>query len=251
MITATVKSVVALAVFTLCFGTVLGSSAFAQAKPTAPPKNQQTPAAKDAQPPDQSSEAEPEEDTEPNFAPVLWITSVEALHSTHEPPLDVIRVRGITSTEGWESGELVPLTKGTSPDGILDLAFIAHAPTDSTAPSKNPVIEAVFTIEPGHPFKGVRVHGATNRVLLKSLPGFAEAPAPPNDCTDCVGKYFVAKGDSAPSGVSADNVVREETLPKSVHVIKPTEGIGKLDSDPNRLTLIIGEDGRIVIAVWD
>jgi hypothetical protein len=173
------------------------------------------------------------------------------MRSTHEPTLDVIRVRGITSSDGWEEGELVPLTKGNPVDGMLDLAFIAQAPTDPAAPSKNPVIEAVFTIEPGHPYKGVRVHGATNRVTLKAIPGFAEAPPPPNDCTECIGKYYVGKGEAAPAGVNAEEIVREETLPKSVHVIKATDGIGKLDSDPNRLTLVLGEDGRIVIAVWD
>ena len=120
-----------------------------------------------------------------------------------------------------------------------------------TTPSKGAVVEAIFELEPGHPFKGVRVHGATNRVTLKAIPGYAEAPTGPRDCSDCVGKYFVAKGESAPAGVGAGDVVREETLPRNVHVVKPTEGIGKLDSDPNRLMLVIGDDGRIVIAVWD
>jgi hypothetical protein len=146
---------------------------------------------------------------------------------------------------------LVALTKGPPPDGMLDLAFVAQAPMDSTSPSKGPVIEAVFTLEPGHPFKGVRVHGATNRVTLKSIPGYAEAPPPPGDCTDCVGKYFVGKGESAPAGAGSGNVIHEESLTKNLHVVKPADGIGKLDSDPNRLTLVIGDDGRIVIAVWD
>jgi hypothetical protein len=251
MITAMIKSIGAVALLSFCWGTVLGPSAYAQVKPTTPAKSQPAPGIQSGAPPDPSAESAPSDDSTPNFAPVLWITSVEAMRSTHEPALDVIRVRGITSTEGWEAAELVPLTKGAPPDGILDLAFIAQAPADSTAPSKSPVIEAVFTIEPGHPFRGVRVHGATNRVTLKSIPGYAESAAAPDDCTNCVGKYFVGKGETAPAGVSADDVVREETLPKSVHVVKPTEGIGKLDSDPNRLTLVLGEDGRIVIAVWD
>jgi len=230
---------------------LLGASAFAQTSPSAQNKAQAPPTAQSGAPPEGSGEPDQTSPEAPKLAPVLWVTSVEAMSSTHTPTLDVIRVRGITSTDGWEDAELVPLTKGLPPDGMLDLAFVAKAPADSASPSKSPAIEAVFTLEPGHPFKGVRVHGATNRVTLKAIPGYAEAPPPPRDCTDCVGKYFVAKGEAAPSGVSANEVIHEETLPKILHVVKPTEGIGKLDSDPNRLTLVIADDGRIVIAVWD
>ncbi len=56
---------------------------------------------------------------------------------------------------------------------------------------------------------------------------------------------------TAPAGVSASDIVREESLPKRLHVIRATDGVGKLDSDPNRLTLVLSEEGRIVIAAWD
>ena len=247
-----IQSIAVATLLSLALGTALAPSAAAQAKPAPASKSQQAPPAKDAsQPESASEEPAPADDSAPNFAPVLFITSVEAMRSTHEPALDVIRVRGLTSSEGWESGELVPLTKGKPADGILDLAFIAQAPTDPATPAKNPEIEAVFTMEPGHPFKGVRVYGATNRVTLHAIPGYAEAPAPPNDCSECIGKYYLPKGETAPAGVSADSIVREETLPSTVHVIKAGEGIRKLDTDPNRLTLVLNDEGRIVIAVWD
>jgi hypothetical protein len=134
---------------------------------------------------------------------------------------------------------------------MLDLVFVAQAPAEPTPPAGFPEIEAVFTIEPGHPYKGVRVHSATNRITLKMMPGYAEAPPPPDDCSKCVGKYFLGKGESLPAGVSAANSVREENLPRLLNVIKGKDGIGKLDSDPNRLTLVLGDDGQIVIAVWD
>src|SRR5580698_762962 len=194
------KWMIAAVVFTVC---LFGTCAFAQAGSTTPKKGQAPATAQSAAPAEGPDEPEQQEAEAPKVAPVLWITSVEAMSSTHGPTLDVIRVRGITSTDGWEGAELVPLTKGTPPDGMLDLAFVA------------------------------------------------EAPPTPGDCTDCVGKYFVAKGETAPSGVGSDSVIHEESLPKILHVVKPTEGIGKLDSDPNRLTLVIGDDGRIVIAVWD
>jgi hypothetical protein len=187
----------------------------------------------------------------PSFAPVLWVSSVETLSTTHGPQVDFIRVRGVTSTEGWQSGELIPISKGPSFDGILDLIFVADPPSDSTTPVPFPSIEAVFTMEPGHPYKGVRVHSATNRITVKSIPGYVEGPPPPDDCSKCIGKYFVGKGETAPAGVSATDIVREESLPKRLHVIRATEGVGKLDSDPNRLTLVLSEEGRIVIAAWD
>ena len=199
--------------------------------------------------PQQPTSSGPEE--APNAAPVFWVTSVEVMRSTHAPQLDVVRVRGLVTTEGWESVELVPLTKGTPSDGILDLALIAEAPSEDTAPTAYPEVEAVFTIEPGHPFNGVRVHGAANRVVLKSMPGYAEGTVPPKDCASCVGKLFVAKGQAVPAGRSQDTIVREEELPAKLRVIRESDGLGTLDSDPNRITLLLNEKGEIVTAMWD
>jgi hypothetical protein len=204
-------------------------------------------------PPEQSASSSQEADAPAPtaIAPVLWVSSVEVMRSTHGPQLDVVRARGLSSTEGWEGGELVPFAQGPASDGMLDLIFVAQAPSSPAPPAGFPPIEAVFTIEPGHPYKGVRVHSATNRVSVKAIPGYAEASAPPDDCTKCVGKYFLGKGESLPSGVSAADSVREENLPRSTNVIRANNGIGKLDSEPNRLTLVLDDKGRIVIAVWE
>jgi hypothetical protein len=45
--------------------------------------------------------------------------------------------------------------------------------------------------------------------------------------------------------------VREEDLPASTRVLRENDGIRKLDTDPNRLTLILGSNNRIVEAFWD
>ena len=34
-------------------------------------------------------------------------------------------------------------------------------------------------------------------------------------------------------------------------VFFPASGVTKLDMDPNRLTLVIGDNGRIELAIWD
>jgi hypothetical protein len=212
---------------------VIGLTATAQTISSAP---RQASSSEAAPPPGESVSPQQEEQPGQSTAPVLWVSSVEDLRSSRGPELDVIRVRGLSSNEGWEGAELIPLTKGTPPDGILDLAFVAQAPTNSTSPSKFPTVEAVFVVEPGHPYKGVRVHGATNRVTLRSMPGYAESPAPPKDCENCTGKHFVGKGEAAPAGIKPSDTVREEDLPKTVRVLRSGEGLGKFDSDPNRLT---------------
>ena len=183
--------------------------------------------------------------------PVFAITSVEILHSQLKPQIDVIAVRGLTSAEGWEEGDLVPLGNGVPPDGILDLVFVAQAPQDSAAPTGYMPIHAILPLSMDHPFKGVRVRSATNSVLLKGLTGYTEAKAPVEPCKQCVGQYFVAKGGAAPAGVAADRIVREDDLPPNTRIIRSTDGIADVRHDPDRLTILVGEDGRIDDAVWE
>jgi hypothetical protein len=185
-----------------------------------------------------------------NTAPIFWISSVEVMRSTHAPLLDVVRVRGLANTPGWESVELVPLTKNVPVDGILDLVLVGDAPADSIAATAYPPVEAIFTLEPYHPFRGIRVHGADNRVTVRTFPGYAEATTTPIDCSACTGKYFLHKGESA-NGHAKETIVREEDLPHTLRVIRSTDGVGALDSQPNRMTLILDEDGKIVTASWD
>ena len=45
--------------------------------------------------------------------------------------------------------------------------------------------------------------------------------------------------------------MKEEDLGAPVRVIKASEGMGKLDTDPNRLTLVVDDDGRIALAIWE
>ena len=45
--------------------------------------------------------------------------------------------------------------------------------------------------------------------------------------------------------------MREADLPWNLRVIKPTDGLPSYAFDPNRLTLVLSEDNRIVDAAWD
>ena len=66
---------------------------------------------------------------------------------------------------------------------------------------------------------------------------------------------LLSSGISAAPVVDADGrmigIVREADLTWNLRVIKPTEGIPSYSFDPNRLTLVLSEDGRIVDAAWD
>jgi hypothetical protein len=87
--------------------------------------------------------------------------------------------------------------------------------------------------------------------MLKTLPGHAEVKKLKNDCAQCIGKVFVAKGDSPPAGVPAAEIVREEDLLWEVRVVKPRDGIHSYTINPNRLTVVLSEEGRVVDAAWD
>jgi hypothetical protein len=188
---------------------------------------------------------------------VLVVTSVESLRSHIKGHLEIIRVRGWVTSGAWGEPHLLPITQGEPLDGVLDLIFQAHSPAGAEPLGPFMPVEAILPIESGHPYKAVRVRGSTNAVTLKTIPGYAEAPgyeeaaAAKEDCAKCMGKYFVAKGANPPAGVAADQIVREADLPWKLRVIKPNDGVPSYTFDPNQLTLVLSEDGRIVDAAWD
>ena len=241
-------SLLAIALVALCTG--FAGGALAQGIP--PPQLSEAPIEDKAAPPPQyGGDSAPDSDDSSARAPVLKVTGVEVMRSAHAPPLDVVHVWGVSSTDAWDSPELVPLTHMPTGDGVLELVFVAHPPGEGMDPTPYGNLEAVFVIEPGHPYKGIRVRGASNSLLLAKLPGSVEAAAPKLDPTNSVGKRFVAKGAAAPAGVSSGDMVKEEDLGAPVRVIKASEGLPKLDTDPNRLTLVVGDDGRIALAIWE
>jgi hypothetical protein len=184
-------------------------------------------------------------------APVVFVTSVEVLRSDRAGGLDVVRVRGVVTGSAWSQPHLIPITQGQPRDGMLDLIFQASAPAGASGLGPFMPVEAILPVETGHPYKGVRVRGGNNAISLKAIPGYAETPAPKEDCAKCIGKFFVAKGANPPAGATAENTVREADLPYMLRIIKPTDGIPSYTLEPNRLTLLLSEDGRIVDGAWD
>jgi hypothetical protein len=184
-------------------------------------------------------------------APVLHIKSVEIIRGAHAPIIDIIRVRAVVSTAGWEEAELIPLSRGVPSDGILELIMVARPPAQAAEATGFEEVDAIFPLESNHPFKGVNVHSASDSLSVSQLPGYVEGKSPSEDCSKCVGKTFVAKGAATPAGKSSSDLVREEQLPAATRVVRPSEGIPSADSNPNRLTLILNKEGKVTAAVWD
>lgn len=182
--------------------------------------------------------------------PFLVVTSVEVLRSPHGG-MDIVRARGLASSGEWREPHLLPISSGASIDGTLDLIFQGLSPSQAAPPGPLMPVEAILPIAVGHPYKAVRVRSATNAVTLKTLPGYQEIAAPKGDCAKCIGKHFVAKGATAPAGVAAADIVNEADMPWRLRVIGPNDGIPRYTYMPNRLTLVLTEDGRIADAAWD
>jgi hypothetical protein len=240
----------------IAFGTVIGNGAiFAQqrqgstAQATASPAQTTSPPAQTA--PDGASSDE--ENNDNDRFPVFALTSVEVLRTAHEPKLDIVVVYGLTSSDGWTDAELVPVRHSdqSAGDAVLDLVLEAQPPPESAEPTGFTPIQAMIPLEPGHPFKAVRVRAATNSILVHDLPGSAEAKPPADPCKPCIGRLFVGKGGAVPSGATAGDIVREEDLPANTRVVHPGDGLASGEPDPNHLTIIIGEDGRIADAAWE
>jgi hypothetical protein len=201
--------------------------------------------------PPPSAEAPPPGTPEGMHLPFLVVTGVEVLRSPRGGGMDIIRVRGLATSGSWKEPHLLPISSGASIDGTLDLIFQGESPSQAEAPGPLMPVEAILPVETGHPYKAVRVRSSTNAITLKALPGYQEAAAPKEDCAKCIGKTFVAKGAAAPAGVAAADIVNEADLAFPIRVIRPTDGIPNYVYDPNRLTIVLGEDGRIIDAAWD
>jgi hypothetical protein len=180
--------------------------------------------------------------------PVLYVTGIEVLRSASEPKFDIIHVTGLASSPGWSSPQLVPFFYGKPADDVFDLQLIASSPQQSQKPEGFVPISAMFTLDAGHPFKGVRVRAADNALELKQMPGVAKAEIKVNDCKECIGKKFAEKGKSP---ASAANVVREEDLPRGFRAITPTHGVAGIVHNPNRLNLVLDANSTIVMAFWE
>jgi hypothetical protein len=179
--------------------------------------------------------------------PVMFVTGIEVLHATLEPKVDIVRVTGLVSSAGWTGPQLVPFFYGKPADDVLDLQFIATSPEQSQKAEGFQPVTADFTLEAGHPFKGVRIRAYGNALELKSMNGSAQTQIKTSDCKDCIGKKFVEKGQ----GQAGPGIVYGGDLPPDYRPIGPTHGVKGQVHNANRINLILDGDNKIVMAFWE
>lgn len=177
--------------------------------------------------------------------PILYVTSVEVVRTAADPKLDIVRVTGLAASAGWNNPQLVPFFYGKPADDVLDLQFIADSPEQSQKADGFVPIGAIFTLEAGHPFKGVRVRAGANAIELKAMPGSAETKIKAADGKDLIGKKFLDKGPAGPGVVTAAD------LPRGFRTIAPDHGVAGITHNPNRLDLILDDGNKIVMAFWE
>src|SRR5438094_7928805 len=114
--------------------------------------------------------------------PVLYVTGIEVLRTAMDPKVDVIHVSGLVSSLGWSSPQLVPFFYGKPADDVLDLQFIATSPQQSQKAEGFVPVSAMFTLEAGHPYKGVRVRAGANALEVKQIPGTGQTTVKVEDC---------------------------------------------------------------------
>jgi hypothetical protein len=95
------------------------------------------------------------------------------------------------------------------------------------------------------------VHGGMNGLTITTIPGYVDFNPTVEDCEKCIGKFFVATGGTVPAGKTAADVVKQESLPPLLRIVRPTDGIMLAYPNPNRLTLVLNAAGMIVDAGWD
>jgi hypothetical protein len=227
----------------------LAGLALAQAAPSTPPANPAPPEAayqgSNIGEPVVTSPVEAEPGTE---LPVLYVTSVELMRSQTTPQIDIVRVTGLTGSQGWSSPQLVPTYLGKPLDGILDLQFIATMPLQTEPATGFVEVSAIFPLGQDHAFKGVRVRGSENAIEVDHIPAVQTTRITVDSCADCVGKKFAERGQAAPG---TPGVVRQEDLPKILRWIPPNHGIHGITHNPNRLNLLLGADNAIIAAYWE
>ena len=162
--------------------------------------------------------------------PIAFVDSVEVLRS--KDGRDTVLARGLVTSSGWSDPHLILINQGAPIDGVLDLLFEASAPAKAAPLGQFMEIDALLPIIQEHPYKAIRVRSANNALRLKQLPGFVEVKKLKNECIDCIGKYFIAKGGTPPAGVAADKIVKEEALLWGVRVILPNQGIPSYQINP-------------------
>ena len=110
--------------------------------------------------------------------PVLVVTSVETCAPHIKGGLEIIRVRGLVTSDGWGEPHLMPITQGEPLDGMLDLIFqaqFARRRRRRSAPSCRSRRSCRSRL--AIPTRPCGCAAGTNAVTLKTMPGYMKRRA--------------------------------------------------------------------------
>jgi hypothetical protein len=156
----------------------------------------------------------------------------------------VVYARGLASASESNAAQLISIPDGVPLDKMLDLAFVAPMlvnPTGTMTP-----VEAMFEFKgSASDVVGARVRAARN-VLETAGAAVASPDPPPPDLLDLTGRRAT---------LSADGTVEIEGLKasevKNVRLVGIDDPLSQPDVNPNRLTVFVGRDNRILYARWN
>lgn len=95
---------------------------------------------------------------------IFSVTGIQLDLLKSQPPQLAIGATGLTTTAGWSAPELKPLEKELSPDGILDLEFIAEPPTDLVPQVISPTAATLIWTADAERVVAVRVVARSNDI---------------------------------------------------------------------------------------
>jgi enoyl-CoA hydratase/carnithine racemase len=156
----------------------------------------------------------------------------------------VVYARGLASPSESNAAQLIALSDGTPADKMLDLGFVAPMvvnPTETMTP-----VEAVFVFKASAgEVVGARVRAARN--VLETTGADVRSPDPqPPDVMDLTRRLAMR----APDG----SVTIEGLSPEQIgaaRIVKVNDPIPQSDVDPNRLTVFVGRDNRVLYVRWN
>ncbi|MEO1641814.1 MAG: hypothetical protein AAFR74_00655 [Pseudomonadota bacterium] len=93
---------------------------------------------------------------------VLRVLDIKLDILKSDPPQLAVSATGVTTTTGWTQPELVPLEEELSADGILDLEFVAEAPTGIVPQVITPTAASFVWTDDVDRIVAVRVVARTN-----------------------------------------------------------------------------------------
>ena len=176
--------------------------------------------------------------------PLLMVQEVQIVWFGDGSHGGAVYARGLASPSEFNAAQLIALSDGTPADKMLDLGFVAPMvvnPTETMTP-----VEAVFLFKASAgEIVGARVRAARN--VLETTGADVRSPDPqPPDVMDLTRRLAVR----APDG----SVKIEGLSPVQIgaaRIVKVNDPIPQSDVDPNRLTVFVGRDNRVLYVRWN